>query len=317
MPIHIQPDTSNLATPNYYSTKKVIIPTFLPKDISELEYSTCIRNCVPSLLAFTDGVGQDFYKNDFYRLFLNLVSGGSVVLKIIDCNGLVTTVTDNTYGELVTVADKYFTYRFEFYKIWDNLGYGTYHFEIENLNGSGSVVQREISPKFRLIKYSPENANGTIRIETQQRGILKHNKSYTDNSILGAVGANQQIRFKGKLMFSGEVVENDELQLNNANRSLMQIKDQVFPAYEMRIDLVSSKQITQVLFDYLFANNVRISDYNLYNHVVDPSNLSATAYRSLPVKRTSTSFTSSSKQIRKTYTIGLEYANKNVFKINV
>lgn len=315
MPIFVSPTTPDEETALHFSGKKTEIRTLTPKLIAEaLTFCTCATQCVPALPAFTDEIGTDFYKNDKFRMYMRLIPDGTVVALLIDKNGIETPLVDNTFGSLVEFAGIFYTYEIDWFKVFDNLGYGTYHIKIENLLGA-DVIQSDQSPDFVLRKFTDKAANGTVRIETLQRGKLQHDKIYS-SAPLGNLPFRQQIRFKGSLKFLTNVVQNSDLQLNNPNRSLAQIKDQVFPEYELLLGLVSSQQVAKTLFDYLFANEVAVSDYNVLNHVIDPRDYSAEAYRSVPIKREDESSEPTVNNVRKTYKIKVLYANKNVFKIN-
>lgn len=312
MPIFIGQTSSALATPYYFSSKEINISVFKPDTtFGDSDFCTCLKQCIPNLPAFTDEIGDDFYKNDKFALFMNTITGGSIVVKLYKEGLDPIELTDNTYGiyTLNEVA-KIFRFELSFYKVWDNLGYGNYYFTIDNLNGSGTIVQSLQSPKFALKKFSSKAANRTVRIETAQTGILKHGANYGSRSYL------QQVRMYGSLTLSGQTIENSSLQLDDNSRSQLQIKDQLMPDYTLTLELAGSQQANFIMLDYLFANDVKISDYNVYNYVFDPSNPNALFYRSLPVKRTSTEFAQSRTKLRKTFTIQMEYNNKNVFKIN-
>lgn len=316
MALFVPAETGTSASSDYFSTKRINVPILYPRNINESTFCTCIKQCVPALPVFTDQLGGDFYKNDYFSMYMNLIPSGSVVFKIVSSDGTETTVTDDTYGRLDTEDDVYYFYRVDWYKVWDNLGYDTYYLSLENKLGSGVVIQKEVSPKFKLQRYSDRIAHGTVRIESLQSGILLSNTKYLGANNGKTPQFEQMIRFRGSLSYSGNIIQNDDLQLNNTSRSLMQIKDQSFPEYKLTIALVSGLQIARTLFDYLFANNVNVSDYNVYNHIINPGDLQATAYRSIPLKRTSDEFTTSKRSVRKTYTVTMEYANKNIIKVN-
>ena len=310
--------TLNLDAVKYFATKQTEIPGL---NLSALalpnEFCTAVTQCVPCLKVFTDEIGSDFYKNDKFEMFLNIGSSGTVIyslIKVEECGvETVINVTDGTYGALTdgsASTPRYVEYVWDFYKIWTLQGYGKYRFEIQQENTSGRPTQAKVSPTFCLARYSATAANRTIRIETEQTGKIKNGNNY------GTFTFFQQIRLPGALVFNGNPSDNDAEQLNNDSRSLIQIKDQLNPEYSLRIDLVSAPQVVMTMFDYLFANKVNVSDYNVYNFVVDPANLQAKFYRSIPLKRNNTEFEPSSKVVRKSFTFTMEYFRKNVFKIN-
>lgn len=317
MPIFIPQTTTALATARYFSAKATNVRVFSPlQNFEDSDFCTCLTQCIPDLPAFTDEIGDDFYKNDKFALFLNTITDGSIVVTLSKQGAADILLTDNTYG-IYTDNDfsNYFRFELDFYKVWLNSGYGSYSFKIENFNGALELVQTLSSPNFRVKRYSAKAANRTVRIETHQGGILQHGTAYVNVLNLKTTWL-QQVRVRGSLTFTGESIENSSLQLNNSSRSQIQIKDQLSPQYTLTIELAGSKQANFIMLDYLFANDVKISDYNVYNYVFDPRYPNTNMYRSIPVKRTSTEFNSTRTKLRKTFNIGMEYNNKNVFKIN-
>ena len=314
MAIEKSPTTPTLETARYFSTKDINVPTIFSRLIdTEIDFCTCLQQCVPPLPAFTDEIGTDFYKNDRFRMFMNVIPAGTTVLKIVQDNGTEYNVAGATYGNQYT-ATNVFTYEFLFFKIWNVIGYGIYKFVLTNLNGASEVVQSDESPWFNLSKYSDKAAHGTVRIETKQKGKLFSGLKYINPIIIDYY--SQQIRFRGYLVYSGHSINNSGLQLNSSERSRIQIKDQILPAYRLTLKLASAPQIAQTLFDYLLANDVAISDYSIFNHTIDPRNYSAQKLRSIPLTAISADFDPNHKNIKKTYTFDMEYSEKNIFKIN-
>ncbi len=310
--------STSLDAPIHFATKRTGIDMIFLNTIGlQVDFCTCIAQCVPCLKSFTDEVGTDFYKNDKFFQYLNIAKGGTNQICLIKINPggaeTVIVVTDDTYGILVeSLIDvpRFVSYEWDFFKIWGLLGYGKYRFEIKQLSVAGNPIQSIQSPTFCLQRYTDQAANGTIRIETTQTGRIRSGNNYGDAIY------NQQIRLPGELVFKELASENDSEQLNNDSRSLIQIKDQLNPEYTLTIKLASAPQLMLTLFDYLFANDVKISDYNVFNFVANPEDLQADMYRSIPLKRNGTDFKPSSRVKRKTFNFNMEYANKNVFKIN-
>ncbi len=317
--IFIPQSATNLQNVNYFADKRTGVPVLFLKEIGPgvEDFCTCLVQCIPCLTVFTDEIGIDIYKNDKFLMYENVSTNvvGKVFLTKIAGDGDETEIemVDNTYGVYDDgSADDppYIAFNADFFKIQQLLGFGRYKFRVELQSLFNKPLQVSPSPCFLIKKFSQRAANRTIRIEAQQTGKLKHGNNYGDKLFL------QQIRLPGRLIYSGDGVENDDLQLNDDSRSLVQVKDQMFAEYQLEIYLVSAPQMVTVLLDYLFANKVMISDYGVYNWVFDPANPSATFYRSLPVKKTANEFDPSGKVKRKSFSITMEYFKKNVFKTN-
>lgn len=317
MAIFITPASSSLATARYFSGSFLNVRVFSPIIPDESgDFCTCIKQCLPNLPAFTDEIGTDFYKNDKFAIFINTITDGTIRVTLKKDGADNVLLTDNTYGIYSNGGSaNYFRFELDFYKVWNGLGYGAYSFLVENLSGA-DVIQSVSSPKFELKKFSSKAANRTVRIETLQSGILQHGLTYVNKSNLSKQQFAQQVRLYGSLTLSGHTIENTSLQLSNDARSQIQIKDQLIPEYTLNLHLLGSRQANFILLDYLFANSVNVSDYNVYNYVFDPRHPNAYNYRSLPLKRVSTDFAETRTKLRKTFSIAMEYNNKNIFKIN-
>jgi hypothetical protein len=254
----------------HFSTKRTFIPA-LRRKLAETDqdFCTCRVQCIPCLKLLTDEIGVDKYKNDFFTLFQNSVTGGSHKVFII-VNGVETEITDNTFGEMFNGVNT-FGYRFDAYKVWQSSQkYGEFSAVIRNYNADNDIVQEKYSVCYRLMKYTDKTANGTIRIETRKVGKLRHGLDYSNLVQVASPAKNpaywrQQVRLPGKLKLSGAPVELDRLMLNNNEQSSLQIMDKGDLEYDLSINLVSSEQIMDVLLDDLFANMVMVSDYNVYN----------------------------------------------------
>lgn len=321
------PQTTS-GTPVYrlFSTKQVGAGVVTVKSLNESpEFCTCITQCIPNLVAFTDEIGTDFYKNDFTSFFIPTVNtifvAGSVVTgTITDVDtGISTTLVDATYGDLY-VGNHYWWYKLDWYKVYNTLGYGTYQIEVNEVNNfGGGFLNQLCSQKYTLKKYTDKSAQGTVRIETFQQGKLHHGNNYsslTTGSISIPFPFEQQTRLKGALTFSSNEDEAYHLVLNNSLRSTLQVKDQVRPAYNLNLFLVSAQQVSRVIFDELFGNEVYVTDYNVFNPVFDPRDFDAVQYRSIPLRRESSSFEPKRTRLKTSFDFSMLYENDNIIKTN-
>jgi len=230
------------------------------------DFCACMQQCLPCLKIFTDEVGIDKYKNDFFQVYQNSVVGGSHKVFLI-VEGEEIEVTDGTYGQIFN-GSAFCGYRFDAFKIWDEHGYGEYSGKIINLDSVGNIVQTDETVCYKIEKYSDISANRTVRIETFQKGKLLHGKDYTNLAML--VGKNlpywrQQIRLPGSFTLSGTPIEIDRLTLNDPERSSLQVMDKMTTEYEMNLYLLTSKQALPVILDNLFSAPCFVSDYSIFN----------------------------------------------------
>ena len=329
--------SSNADSAAYFSTKRAEVAVIKKSAIGDTrDFCTCIQQCIPDLVVFTDGLGDDPLKNDWTSFFMKTVNeaapvsgfptlGETVVWKIIDMeDGTETTLVDSTHGELK--AGNYYTwFKVDWYKIYLTLGLGRYKICAEGtsivVGGSGEIVNQFESAVYNLIPYSDTAANRTVRIYSKQEGKLHHGNDYSNLTVaadpLVSFPYEQQTRLPGRLVSVSPDQENHRLVLNDGERSSYQVKDQMKLKYELHIHLVGDTQINPVIFDDLFGSEILVTDYNVYNHVNDPRDYKAKQYIDLPVVRTNTDIPNPRATARRrTYRIEFDYDYDNVFKTN-
>lgn len=274
MSIKLFNTSSNPQTTKHFSSRRddvAVIQNYsdaLPLLDSE-EFCTCIKQCVPCLPMFTDTIGVDPYKNDFYSLFQNSITGGSHEVYIYINGVKQPQVTTNAYGVLFNMTTCYGVW-FVAEKIHGLHGYCEWYGELINKDGMGNIVAREVTPCFKIHRFTEAMANRTVRIETQQKGKLLHGKDYS-NLVMVTPAKNpgywrQQIRLPGALVLTNIPVENDGIKLNDPTRTRLQIMDKLTFEYDLHLDLVSADQVLfNVILDYLFAGPVFVTDYNVYS----------------------------------------------------
>lgn len=308
--INLFQPASTLEPAQHYSTVRRDIAVVRVEDITqEDEFCTCIMQCIPCLPLLTDEVGTDAYKNDFFRLYQNSITGGTHTLHIV-VDGQEIEVTDNTYGTEYD-GNFFYGYEFEAHKIWVEHGYGKYSAVMRLYDSLNNLIKTTTSPCFELQKFSDRKANKTVRIETRQSGRLLHGNDYTDLSLRSAGLKTpqywaQQIRLPGNLKMSGIVVENDRLVLNNDMRTSLQVLDKMGVEYDLTLERLSVEQAFPVIFDYLFSAPVYVTDYNVYNW---------TKYRNIRLVKTGIEFQPRIAK-RNTFVIKMKREEENIEKFN-
>lgn len=251
----------------HYSTVRTLIPVVDTSAITEADFNTCEIQCIPALKLLTDEIGADWYKNDWFTLYQNSVTGGSHTLHIV-VNGTEVEITDNTYG-VEYVGTVFYGYRFDAYSIWQEHGYGSYWAVMRNYDSNDNLVKEVWSVCFKLMKFSDHTANGTVVIETQKSGSLRNGNKYYDLRMSGGARTlsywQSRVRLPGKLKRSGFPVELKGVTMNNLQQTRQQVFDTMGEEFDLTINLVSGEQILPVIFDDLFSNTVLVTDYNAYN----------------------------------------------------
>lgn len=254
-------------TEKHYSTVRTLIPVVDNTIEVDTDFVTCTTQCIPSLKLFTDEIGTDEYKNDWFTLYQNTVTGGTHTLAIV-VNEVEIAITDDTYGQEYA-GNNFYGYRFDAFDIWTEHGYGNYQAVMRAYDSNNNLIKETWSVCMTLQKFTDKTANGTVVIETQKKGILRHGNKYYDLSMPGAVRNlpywQQRVRLPGKLKRVELPVELMGVVKNDLAQTRLQSFDTMSEAYDLSINLVSSEQIVPVIFDDLFANVVMVTDYNVYN----------------------------------------------------
>jgi hypothetical protein len=254
-------------TEKHYSTILEAVPVVDNLIEIDTDFSTCTVQCIPNLKLLTDEIGADWYKNDWFTLYQNSVTGGSHTLHIVIDNTDIE-ITDNTYGNEY-VGAVFYGYKLDAYKIWLEHGYVDFRCVMRNYDVNNNLVKEDWSVCMKLQKFSDQTANGTVVIESRKNGSLRNGKKYYDLRMTGGSKTlpwwDQRVRLPGKLKRSGFPIELSGVALNDGLQSRQQIFDTMGEEFDLTINLVSSEQIIPVIFDDLFANMVMVTDYNAYN----------------------------------------------------
>lgn len=323
--IFLANEASSLRTVAFFTSRDEEIDTQLLANLEiQSDFCTCITQCVPKLPVFTDEIGSDFYKNDKTSLFArslntNLGTGSVTVFKIVNViTGVAATLTNSTHGSL-TQGVGFELFEVDWFKIYNTLGYGKYRLEFKTtIAVFFQILDSYCSTPYHLKPYSDKLANGTVRLEFEQNGKLNHSTDFSNlrGLSLTPVVFRKQVRLPGSLKFESMNEETDHLTLNGKDRPSYQIKDQIRPEYTLDLHLVSSAQVVETLFNDLFANPVKVTDYNVYNFVADVDNYMATKYRSIKLIKKTSNFSATSKQKRKSFSFAMSLFNDKIFKTN-
>lgn len=302
--------TTAAQNPRHFSTKRTFIPTFEVSNGSEEgDFCVCKMQCVPALKFFTDEIGIDSAKNDFFSLFQVSIIGGSHKVYITVENNPPFEITNNDYGTLYN-GSTWYSYEFSAFKIFQQIGYKKFYCTITNMDGSGAIVATLSSAPRKLIKYSDQSANGTITIETNKNGILRHGNNYSNLTLAGGTTLKfirNQIRLSGSLEWSGAPLETTRLMLNGNTQDSFQVFEKMEMEYDLKIVLASSEQVIPVLLDDLFANAVFVTDYNVFNFE---------KYSRLKIYRMSNDFAPGRSARRKSFVVKVRRAQSNIEKFN-
>jgi len=133
--------------------------------------------------------------------------------------------------------------------------YGLYEFRLVQ-NFFGQSLEKT-THKFYLRPYSPEAANGTIRIETIRNGCIEGGVDYS------GLDWKTQIRIPGKITGEKEIETESYV---NTSREEIQIQDKVIDTYTIKTKGVQSIVFEPLMSDGFMSNTILITDYNLFSY---------------------------------------------------
>lgn len=237
-----------------------------------------LRECCSafSLRALADLTTTDPFKNDvagFLWWFNDVVS--SAVLKLFKYDINVSDYieiavlnstnygTNYSYGFFVNDnAEKFVGYQLEWKKALTLHGEGSYKVKCEVTSSIGGNITLE-SPEYCLKHYSPERADGTVKIEYYLNNILGISSDDYKTKDLGSLNWYNSIRVPGYFGFNTSSYESDYIQYNNGQR--VWVEDEQEPEFTLKLKPVAQYVHETMRTDILQADRILITDYNSKN----------------------------------------------------
>lgn len=250
--------------PTEIATKMVTTSVEIPEDIPSLSFCFCDYECDFVETVFADLADTDSYKNDRTDIGLFNIPdtvGGSYAIRLIKGDGTVINITDNTYGSLTDLdplrsnLPTYFGYLLNWNLVATLEGFGKYHIEVDLINYTKTITRT--SYDFQLTPYSEENADGTVKLETVHNGCMENGIDY------GTIGWTRSIRIPAFFGNKVQRLETDNYFDTQNNKT--QIRDQIVNEYTLETERLPSTVMTPLIEDKLLANQIFITDYNLFN----------------------------------------------------
>jgi hypothetical protein len=233
----------------------------LPTEAPTIDFCFCNYDCDYRELVLA---GADDYQTDRSAFLITNpdITAGSFAFYLQNIvTGVETQFTDNTYGNYYALGytptnDDKGGYLINWGLVESNLGYGRYRVRIVNtVFGTDSET---LSHEFNLKPYSPEIANGTVKIETVRTGCIQGGIDYTDLNWITSV------RVKG---FFYEIAPRTEIDTYlGTDRRVNQIQETTVRRYQLDTKLLPSEILNDLKNDGLMATNIFITDYNLLSY---------------------------------------------------
>lgn len=223
-------------------------------------FCLCDWECEYAEKVFYNVGGKDFENDESSFLFAKSSVTDTITFKLFK-NGVSVGLLDATYGDYFPTGFSnqplYVGIVLEWLKVFQNDGVGTYQVHINlNILGVASVVKSQI---YQLMQFTEQDAHGTVRVDWIQNGnILSNDLDYTD------LQWPQSIRFQGEFGRKAPVLEKDFYKTQSQRRT--QIQDNIVTSYDLNTKLLPSNISNGLYYDMSLANQIFISDYNLFNN---------------------------------------------------
>ena len=259
--INILPNNNPMTYGGHACTTTSTLIT-IPTPEPESEFCICEYVCEFTEKAFHfESNPDDERRNDFYPLLINLSSNSSTFeFKLKDTvTGVEYDLNDNTYGVFFDIGSLPSQplkagYKVDWLKVKQIIGNGTYRV-LATVNNYGTEVSFE-SHKFLVCPFNETRANDTVKIVTENQGIIVGGEDYD------GISWTRSVRINGRFGLKTPNVEvsTQETEL----RKLTQIQDKVLKEYTLETELLPSEITNMLMYNDMLANEIKIYDYQLF-----------------------------------------------------
>lgn len=249
-----------------------LLGAMLPKlaDVPTNDTCYCKYECEYTEKVFASADGVDWWKNDksTLPLFQKLVLSDTIVFELYKDGVKVADISDNTLGnfyDAFSLAPLYVGFVADWFKIKTIHGYGIY--DIQVISTILGTAKTYYSQYFKLMPYSDDLANNTVRIESYQTGNIL--SSAFDYSLLLPELPNgwyQSYRIAG--MFGWKTPKLEVKNYLTSNYKLTQIQDKISIEYTLETNLLPSTILNILMYDNILSNEFFVTDYTILNSEV-------------------------------------------------
>jgi hypothetical protein len=217
-------------------------------------------SCDYEELAFTNQNDEkDTYRNDFKSILINLLDDSSTYEFLLVSSDGTETVLDDNYG---TLFDKGFNplqplkvgFRIEWFKVYSLLGGDVYKIKIKQTDFGNTITTK--SQKIRLMLFSELASQGTVKIQTIQKGVYLQGQSYE--------GMNWSNMNRIVAEFGNESQQTELSRLKDANYKDFDIQNEYFYQYTLSTNLLPSEVADFILNNDIKTDEIFISNYDVY-----------------------------------------------------
>lgn len=244
------------------SSKIYNVPVIsIPKEIPSIDFDFTGFTC--DYIEYVFGDSADEINNDKSSFLLKkALNTDTIVFELWKGDEKKQDITDDSLGEFYngfTAQPLYVGTVIYWKNVLSLYGFGQYTIRAtQNIAGQETTFT---SRTFQIISYSARNANNTVRIETYQQGYIL-NSDFDYRGLLPD-GWYQSFRVCGK--FGGKTALFESEPYLSENRVLLQNQDKIIAEYTLELEALPSVIHNQLIYDNMLANEVYITDCNVFN----------------------------------------------------
>lgn len=221
-----------------------------PQFISNCCFSCECEECYPVF------VGDEDWQNEKTTFaFIKTISTDTFSFKVYKDNILKTTITDNTYGDLVSsyaTNTKQYSFVLDWKKIYVAFGRGSY--TVKNDYTIMGVSKTYTSQKFCVTEYDCKEANGWIKLEWTQKGNIE------SNEFKFCTPLNHCIKIKGWLDIQAPKTVEDTYR--TSTREVKTFRKEQINNYLLNFKLIRENMLSLFNENMVLSDKILLTDYN-------------------------------------------------------
>ena len=233
----------------------------------------CCNDFVLKVLADNTNIAEQNDKNTVIYWFDKIVTNATMHFKKWSDGDWkeVAVITDNTYGKYGSFGyytnnygQKFISIEIDWAKVLLLQGAGSYKVTTEYtlaFGGNDSVDSYE----FCLNNYTPQRADGTVRLEywlSGQTGDIEDDKLVKD---YGTLNIYNTLRVNGYFGYPKSTYKEETIDYANTGQTVF-VEDEQLPTYKMKLRLLPFFIHEIIRTDFMQADTLAVTDYNSRNN---------------------------------------------------
>jgi hypothetical protein len=234
-----------------------------------------LRDCCSdfSLRVLADTEDSDQFKNDtngFLWWFDDVIDAAALKLQKFQDGEFadIAELNDDTFGKAFlykfftnSQGEKFVGYQIKWRNVLAEIGEGSYRVACETSSILGETTL--YSPDYCLNKFTPERAEGTIKIEyynSRQQGLSDNDEKFKD---FGDLNWYDSMRLPGYFGFPSADYQKDYVKYQNGQQ--VWVQDEQEPEFLLKIRTAPYFVHEKMRTDVMQADRILITDYNSKN----------------------------------------------------